>query len=429
MMASTSNSGAGGAQLRHSKQQAHHHSSSTCQKMSDPLLSTSSTSSQEVNVEEITLTCKDGTQLAAQRWRTKTCEFQRDDAPTTTTTTKILCLHGYLDNCRSFHILAPRLVSAYQQHGGGGGGGGGVDLVAMDFPGHGRSSHKSPDHPPMMVISDFVFYVSEAVRLLEWQQFSSSSSFVLIGHSMGSIIAIQYAAAFPQQIQTLVLLDGYGPEAEAEPGSSNVTERLRQHITLRYKINNNNNNNTAPLLTTKKIYPTIAAATATRMKTARNCPGNQWLSETAARELVQRALMMVPQNTTNNTTTTTNNKKQQYVFRHDPRLVAVGPMLLHTPLQVDEYWKGLTAQCRQIIWLRAEYGWPFDPLLIRRAEELLLASSSSSSSSSKKKNTVEVLPGSHHFHADPETADDVAIAILKHIRLLPDATRTRTTIM
>jgi len=60
---------------------------------------------------------------------------------------------------------------------------------------------------PMMVVNEICFHMRDACRSLGWED-----GFVLIGHSLGSIIGVIYAAAFPEQVQDLILLDGYGPD-------------------------------------------------------------------------------------------------------------------------------------------------------------------------------------------------------------------------
>jgi pimeloyl-ACP methyl ester carboxylesterase len=322
--------------------------------------------SNNVNVEEITLPCSDGIQLAAQRW-TPCSSSNKDDDTSSFTSCRILCLHGFLDNCHSFYRLAPILVSTLK-----------AELVALDFPGHGLSSHKSMDHPPNLVISDIVYYVAEAVRGLDWQEF------ILIGHSMGAIISIPYAATFPNQVQRLILLDGYGPDtAHYANQPESDTERMRQHILTRFEGNHNIQQLSKP----KRVYPNLEAAVQTRLQTARNTPGNQWLSHAAGLEMVQRA-----------TTLSVNGRGVQ--FRHDPRL-QWPPLLLHTVEQVDDYWRKIACPT---YWLRAEYGWPYSQTLLDRSERLL-----------GDKGTVEYFPGSHHFHADPETADRVAQAIVGYL--------------
>lgn len=145
--------------------------------------------------QQITLLCSDGIKLAAESWSSPM--MVRETQPK-----HVLCLHGWMDNCRSFHYLAPAIVEHFANR---------IDelatpckVVALDFPGHGLSSHKSLDGPPTL-FADAIFYVNEAVNQLKWDK---SEPFTLIGHSMGSAVACLYAAAFPEHIGKLVLLDG-----------------------------------------------------------------------------------------------------------------------------------------------------------------------------------------------------------------------------
>jgi pimeloyl-ACP methyl ester carboxylesterase len=180
---------------------------------------------------EITLHCSDGIKMAAQSWTTTAStsfyneDDDDDDEPRADVAAsqqqrrkqrqRILCLHGWMDNCRSFHHLAPALLQKLPCD---------AELIALDFPGHGWSSHKSVDGPPT-VLAETVYYVAEAVHQLQWHserettaQLASSSSgssssgttptFALIGHSMGAAVSCLYAAAFPEQVQKLVLLEG-----------------------------------------------------------------------------------------------------------------------------------------------------------------------------------------------------------------------------
>lgn len=150
---------------------------------------------------EITLECSDGMVLAAQQWYVK--GNPADDREGETRTRNILCLHGWLDNCRSFHYLAPQLAEklAGTTTDGIHVTNTDVNVVALDFLGHGLSSHKSLDGPSIL-LSETAFYVAEAVERLGWwkednkrkknedgtdQQTSRDNvPFILVGHSMGS---------------------------------------------------------------------------------------------------------------------------------------------------------------------------------------------------------------------------------------------------
>lgn len=295
--------------------------------------------------------CSDGVKLAAQQW-TGTSSTTRNGNK------RILFLHGWLDNCRSFHILAPSLLDAD------------TELVAIDFPGHGLSSHKSADAPPT-VMSDAAFYVAEAVGQLEWD------SFVLIGHSMGAAVSVIYAAAFPEQISRLVLLEAAGPLSR---NGRNVAKDVRACIERRQAGNPflYSQFNTMSTAKEPRVYPSIDLAVETRCKTATLFPGNQYLSTEASLQMVQRATIAA--------------KGGGVQFRHDPRLQ--WPSLQY---MTDEQVEGLytDVQC-PVCLLLAEDGWPIDET---RKEATM---------SRLQPVVFKTLEGSHHFHADPETAGAVA---------------------
>ncbi|ALS98147.1 alpha/beta fold hydrolase [Lacimicrobium alkaliphilum] len=125
--------------------------------------------------------------------------------------TKVLALHGWLDNSASFIPLAEHLQN--------------VDLLAIDLIGHGHSDHRSADahyHLP-----DWVQDIYELTQSLGWKEFH------LLGHSLGGIISSLYAATFPEQILTLTMIEAFGPlsrEAESSPA------QLRESVLSRIEI-------------------------------------------------------------------------------------------------------------------------------------------------------------------------------------------------
>lgn len=103
----------------------------------------------------------------------------------------IIALHGWLDNAASFIPLAGHL----QPH----------HLLALDLPGHGHS-----DHLPASAhyhLADNLYLIRTVADAMGWRRF------VLLGHSMGAAIATLAAAAMPQRVIGLSLLDGLGPIA------------------------------------------------------------------------------------------------------------------------------------------------------------------------------------------------------------------------
>ena len=150
-------------------------------------------------VVDVLWSCANGVSLAAQLYRTPPPTITASQA---TAPRKLLCLHGWMDNGRSFHHLAPALCQSNQDPS--------FEVLTLDLPGHGGSEH-TPEPPA--VLAEAVYYVAEAVRLwgaCEEQPGDAETEprITLIGHSMGAAISCLYAAAFPEQVQALVLLDG-----------------------------------------------------------------------------------------------------------------------------------------------------------------------------------------------------------------------------
>lgn len=106
-----------------------------------------------------------------------------------------LALHGWLDNAASFSRLAPRLASAL-----------GVRIVALDFRGHGHSASltQSASEPQDIALWDYCHDVLDAMDTLELEQVS------LLAHSMGAAVSCLLAAALPERVNGLLLVDGLG---------------------------------------------------------------------------------------------------------------------------------------------------------------------------------------------------------------------------
>src|SRR5690349_15211801 len=105
---------------------------------------------------------------------------------------KLLALHGWLDNAATFDLLAPLLCEHFH-------------IVAIDFPGHGRSGWR-----PAGTWYHYVDYLNDvlaAADALEWPRFG------LLGHSLGGAVASALAAACPERIELLLLIEALGPLA------------------------------------------------------------------------------------------------------------------------------------------------------------------------------------------------------------------------
>lgn len=102
----------------------------------------------------------------------------------------LLALHGWLDNAGSFAKLAPLLADRWQ-------------VMALDLPGHGHSDHLPPGaHYHFIEYVRSVLGVTDALGLSRYQ---------LLGHSLGAGIAALVAAAMPDRVERLLLIEGIGP--------------------------------------------------------------------------------------------------------------------------------------------------------------------------------------------------------------------------
>lgn len=104
--------------------------------------------------------------------------------------------HGFLDIGWSFDAVARELVAA------------GHGVAAFDWRGHGQTEWAGPGgyyHFP-----DYVLDLDELLPQL------SEEPLNLVGHSMGGSVCVMYAAARPESLRSLTLIEGIGPP-EMEP--------------------------------------------------------------------------------------------------------------------------------------------------------------------------------------------------------------------
>ena len=139
-------------------------------------------------------------------------------------------LHGWLDNANTFDKIASLLPEN-------------IRFIAIDFPGHGQSSHRWPG----MGYDDFQYVcdVKKVVSQLGWEKFS------IISHSVGSFVASLYAGCFPNEVENLVLIS-YGGAA---PRFGNILAKLL----ARYATRMSNIKPASP-----RVYESIESAAARR---------------------------------------------------------------------------------------------------------------------------------------------------------------------
>jgi pimeloyl-ACP methyl ester carboxylesterase len=183
---------------------------------------------------------------------------------------RLLALHGWLDNAASFDRLAPLLCGHFH-------------IVAIDLPGHGRSGHRPPG-----TWYHYVDYLGDALAAadaLGWTQFG------LLGHSLGGAVASMLAAACPQRIERLFLIEALGPlTAEVEQTLSLLQRAISQRHGLPAKA--------------LRVFASVAEAAQTRAKAGD-------LSLEAAQIMVARGIKPA--------------SDSGFVWSSDPRLTLTSP--------------------------------------------------------------------------------------------------------
>lgn len=126
-----------------------------------------------------------------------------------TTGNTIVAVHGWLDNAASFQPLADQL-GQYRWH-------------CLDMPGHGKSDPRPPG-----CIYHFTDYIGDLYRAMQSLEIESCD---LVGHSLGAGICATFAAAFPEKVKRLVLIDGIGPISGDDDDSLMQLKKSMAHLT------------------------------------------------------------------------------------------------------------------------------------------------------------------------------------------------------
>ncbi|SJN54112.1 Tropinesterase [Vibrio ruber DSM 16370] len=134
----------------------------------------------------------------------------------------VIFLHGWLDNAASFMSVLDVMTSQITPR---------IHLCAMDLPGHGLSSHKSADN--FYTFHDYIDDVHQFLVTLP------AKKKILVGHSLGGLIASCYSAAFPEYVDGLFLIESLGPLTESAELS---VQRLRDGVNSRNRIRRKSRN-------------------------------------------------------------------------------------------------------------------------------------------------------------------------------------------
>lgn len=253
----------------------------------------------------------------------------------------LLALHGWLDNAGSFGRLAPLI--------------GQREWWAVDLPGHGYSFHR-----PQGAWYHFIDNVSDLLGLvnsLGWEEFD------LVGHSMGGGIATLLAAAAPDRVRTLTLIEALGPLARNN--EQEIVNDLRRGMLDRSRA------------TEKQTRVHLDMDSMRRARS--NAMGG--LSEQATEDLLVRGLKEVDGG---------------YTWRTDPRLTLTTPMR-SAEAQIQTLLRSIS--CPKLIVLAEPAAVYLDGEVAKERLQALQPA------------TVLRLPGTHHLHL--EDAATVAPAIAR----------------
>ncbi|MFQ2101572.1 alpha/beta fold hydrolase [Aeromonas sanarellii] len=253
----------------------------------------------------------------------------------------LVALHGWLDNGASFLPLAPHLEAFH--------------LVCLDLPGHGHSDHKVTPY----VFVDWLDDLHQIVQAAGW------SRFILLGHSLGALIASAYAGVFPEQVARLILLEGLGPLSQPD---EEVPGQLRRAILNRSRTRERASGG----------FASLDEAVAARCKVAD-------ISPAAARLICERQL---------------EEREGRWHWRSDPRLRDLSPLRMSEG-QAQALIRAIACP---VLFIRGEQGfsgllaqWQLRGPLFGQIEMVQVA-------------------GNHHFHMENSAQTAVYIEKFSQIR-------------
>ncbi|WP_126000520.1 alpha/beta hydrolase [Vibrio aphrogenes] len=272
----------------------------------------------------------------------------------------LLFLHGWLDNAGSFAAILQNLLVIAKQNK--------WNMIAIDLAGHGLSQHRSADN-----FYPFHDYIADVHQLLT--QIDSKKT-ILIGHSLGALIASCYSAAFPENVAGLIQIEGLGPLAESAntesanntESASNSVQRLRKGLLSRQRI----------LAKPIRGYNTQQDACLHRMQV-------NHLSASQLKPLIERG---------------TYKRDGQWYWRHDPKLRSES-LYRMTEQQALSFLQAI--QCPNLLIL-GETGYP----------QLVSAAARKAALSHHEEVTV---PGGHHCHIESSVqVSDFIVSFVDKIR-------------
>jgi pimeloyl-ACP methyl ester carboxylesterase len=234
----------------------------------------------------------------SQRLKLHYVDWGNVDAPL------LLLIHGNRDHARSWDAVAHVLRRDYH-------------IVAPDLRGHGDSQWAVGSSYSM------VDYVLDVAQLLEAL---GTLPVVLVGHSLGGAIALQYTGVYPDRVRKLIAIEGLGPPPHLIRESP-ARQRMHRWMSEMQGLAQRH----------PRRYPSLTDATA-RMREA-----NPHLSAAQAAHLTMHGVYR--------------NEDGTYTWKFDNYVRAASPFIFNRK-EAQEIWSQIT--CPTLL-LRGTESWASDP--------------------------------------------------------------------
>ena len=118
-------------------------------------------------------------------------------------------IHGGRDHCRNWDWVALDLRKHFH-------------LIAPDLRGHGDSDWAIGGNYGMV---DYVLDVAQLMNAIDRDEPA-----ILIGHSLGAAIALQYTGTFPERVKRVIAIEGLGPPASVAKHHLPAHVRMKQWV-------------------------------------------------------------------------------------------------------------------------------------------------------------------------------------------------------
>jgi pimeloyl-ACP methyl ester carboxylesterase len=210
----------------------------------------------------------------------------------------------------------------------------------------------------------------------------------LVGHSMSGGQTLLFASTFPERLERLVCIEGFGPlTAKEDDAPLKLKAAVMAEDAWHRSVGALESGDVRP----PKVYDSVKTAIDARVFVVGKYPGDQHISREAASAIVSRGVSTTTATTTADEGDVDITNENPVRFRHDSRMTLPSPLYMSRG-QVLGFTKAV--QCRTLL-VTADKGWPAGSLEAEQEKVAVMGD----------KLTHVELRGSHHVHLDPETAD------------------------